>query len=427
MGNLYDILLERGFIYQSTDENDLRDLLDREQVKIYIGFDPTADSLHVGSLIPVMSLAWAQRTGHRPIVIVGGGTAMVGDPSGKTEMRQMISLEEIAHNQEGLKNQLSRYFTFGDDQGLMINNADWLLDLKYVEFLRDIGKHFSVNRMLAAESYRMRLETGLSFLEFNYMLLQAYDFYKLFTDYGCTLQMGGQDQWGNIVAGIDLIRRLTGQTAYGLTFPLLMTAANEKFGKTHAGAVWLDKEKTSPYDFYQFWRNTDDVDLSRFLGLFTFLPMDEVKNLEAQEGSLINRSKEILAYEATAVTHGHEAARDAYIASVKAFGQADPEGLVKTSSQIANIKLEAQADLPTTSITSEELKNYPTATDLFVFAGLTKSKSDARRLIRGGGGYINDQRVEKEDQAFTSNDLKDSALLLRAGKKRYHRILVKET
>jgi len=424
MDNLYDILSERGFIYQGTEEKALRDLLDREQVKVYIGFDPTADSFHVGNMIPIMCLAWTQRTGHIPIAIIGGGTAMVGDPSGRTETRQIISLEEIRHNQEGLKKQLSRYFTFGQDQALMINNADWLLDLKYVDFLREIGTHFSVNRMLAAESYRLRLETGLSFLEFNYMLLQAYDFYILFRDYGCVLQMGGQDQWGNIVAGIDLIRRLTGQTAYGLTFPLLMTSANQKFGKTHAGSVWLDKQQTSPYEFYQFWRNSDDSDLGRFLGLFTFLPLDEVQTLGSLQGSLINRAKEVLAYEATAITHGHEAARQAFLASIKTFGQADPEGQVKTSSRIADITLELPAELPTTSSTPEELKKYPTAADLFVLVGLAKSKSEARRLIRGGGGYINNRRVDKEDQVYTLDDFKDNALLLRAGKKRYHRILI---
>lgn len=427
MDNFYDILAERGFVYQCTGENALRKLLNEKPIKVYIGFDPTADSLHVGSLIPIMSLAWAQRCGHIPIAIVGGGTAMVGDPSGKTESRRMLSREQIRNNQEALKKQLSRYFAFGENKGLMINNADWLLDLKYVDFLREIGSHFSVNKMLAAESYRMRLETGLSFLEFNYMLLQAYDFYVLFKDYGCVMQMGGQDQWGNIVAGIDLIRRLTGKTAHGLTFPLLMTSANEKFGKTHAGTVWLDKEKTSPYDFYQFWRNTEDAEVERFLGLFTFLPMDEVKRLGSLDNSLINRAKEILAYEVTAGTHGHEAAREAYLASIKTFGQADPDGQVKTSSKITEIAPDIQADLPTTIATAEDLKKYPTMADLFLFAGLAKTKSEARRLIRGGGGYINNRRVEQENQVYTLEQFEDNSLLLRAGKKRYHRILLKDS
>jgi len=422
MKNLYDIYMERGFLYQSTGEEALRSLFAGEKVRAYIGFDPTADSFHVGNMVPIMSLAWAQRAGHVPIVIVGGGTAMVGDPSGKTEMRQMLTLEQIRHNQEGLQNQLSRYFSFGSDQALMINNADWLLELKYVDFLREIGRHFSVNRMLAAESYRVRLEQGLTFIEFNYMLLQAYDFLVLFKEQGCRVQMGGQDQWGNIVAGVDLIRRLTGETAHGITFPLLMASSGEKFGKTHAGAVWLDKEKTTPYDFYQFWRNTEDADVGRFLGLFTFLPMDEVTALGALPGEQINRAKEILAYEATAVTHGHEEARKAFLTSTRTFGQADPQGLVPTSSRVAEAAEEPADDLPTTVVPLTELDAGLTAADLFTRAGLAQSKGEARRLIRGGGGTINGQAVEQEEQIFTSADLSDGALVLRAGKKRYHRL-----
>ncbi len=426
MENLYNILTERGFVYQCTDEDALRELLDRESIKIYIGFDPTAESLQAGNLIPIMSLAWAQRAGHVPIAIVGGGTAMVGDPSGKTEMRQMLTLEQIRHNQEGLKKQLSRYITFEEDRALMINNADWLLDLKYVDFLRDIGRYFSINRMLAAESYRSRLETGLSFIEFNYMLLQAYDFLHLYQKYHCQLQMGGQDQWGNIVAGIDLIRRLNGKTAYGLTFPLLMNSANEKFGKTAAGTVWLDGDKTSPYEFYQFWRNCTDDEVGKLLGLFTFLPMEEVKTLAALDGTLINRAKEILAYEATAITHGPELARTAYLTSINTFGQADPSGRVETSSGIKKIEADVSVDIPQTGIPADELEAGRTAASLFLLAGLAKTKGEARRLIRGGGAYINDQRVASEDQVITSTDLKDKALILRAGKKRYHRLFVQD-
>jgi len=422
MKNLYDIYAERGFLYQCTGEEALRNLFDEEKVRAYIGFDPTADSLHVGSLVPIMSLAWAQRAGHVPIAIVGGGTAMVGDPSGKTEMRQMLTLEQIRHNQEGLKNQLSRYFKFGPDLGLMINNADWLLELKYVDFLREIGRHFSVNRMLAAESYRMRLEQGLTFIEFNYMLLQSYDFLVLFQEHGCRVQMGGQDQWGNIVAGVDLIRRMTGETAHGITFPLLMASSGEKFGKTHAGAVWLDKEKTSPYDFYQFWRNTEDADVEKFLGLFTFLPMEEVRALGALPGEQINRAKEILAYEATAITHGHDEARKAFLTSTRTFGQADPKGLVPTSSRVAQAAEASADDLPTTVVSIKELEADLTAAELFSRAGLVKSKGEARRLIRGGGGSVNGQTVEQEDQVFTPADLDDGSLVLRAGKKRYHRL-----
>ncbi|MEE9515922.1 MAG: tyrosine--tRNA ligase [Candidatus Adiutricales bacterium] len=426
MENLYNILTERGFVYQCTDEDALRELLDRESIKIYIGFDPTAESLQAGNLIPIMSLAWAQRAGHVPIAIVGGGTAMVGDPSGKTEMRQMLTLEQIRQNQEGLKKQLSRYITFEEDRALMINNADWLLDLKYVDFLRDIGRYFSINRMLAVESYRSRLETGLSFIEFNYMLLQAYDFLHLYQKYHCQLQMGGQDQWGNIVAGIDLIRRLNGKTAYGLTFPLLMNSANEKFGKTAAGTVWLDGDKTSPYEFYQFWRNCTDDEVGRLLGLFTFLPMEEVKTLAALDGTLINRAKEILAYEATAITHGPELARTAYLTSINTFGQADPSGRVETSSGIIEIEADVSVEIPQTGIPADELEAGRTAANLFLLAGLAKTKGEARRLIRGGGAYINDQRVASEDQVITSKDLKDKALILRAGKKRYHRLFVQD-
>lgn len=426
MENLYNILTERGFVYQCTDEDALRELLDRESIKIYIGFDPTAESLQAGNLIPIMSLAWAQRAGHVPIAIVGGGTAMVGDPSGKTEMRQMLTLEQIRHNQEGLKKQLSRYITFEEDRALMINNADWLLDLKYVDFLRDIGRYFSINRMLAVESYRSRLETGLSFIEFNYMLLQAYDFLHLYQKYHCQLQMGGQDQWGNIVAGIDLIRRLNGKTAYGLTFPLLMNSANEKFGKTAAGTVWLDGDKTSPYEFYQFWRNCTDDEVGKLLGLFTFLPMEEVKTLAALDGTLINRAKEILAYEATAITHGPELARTAYLTSINTFGQADPSGRVETSSGIIEIEADVSVEIPQTGIPASELEAGRTAASLFLLAGLAKTKGEARRLIRGGGAYINDQRVASEDQVITSTDLKDKALILRAGKKRYHRLFVQD-
>ena len=426
MENLYNILTERGFVYQCTDEDALRELLDRESIKIYIGFDPTAESLQAGNLIPIMSLAWAQRAGHVPIAIVGGGTAMVGDPSGKTEMRQMLTLEQIRHNQEGLKKQLSRYITFEEDRAMMINNADWLLDLKYVDFLRDIGRYFSINRMLAVESYRSRLETGLSFIEFNYMLLQAYDFLHLYQKYHCQLQMGGQDQWGNIVAGIDLIRRLNGKTAYGLTFPLLMNSANEKFGKTAAGTVWLDGDKTSPYEFYQFWRNCTDDEVGKLLGLFTFLPMEEVKTLAALDGTLINRAKEILAYEATAITHGPELARTAYLTSINTFGQADPSGRVETSSGIKKIEADVSVEIPQTGIPASELEAGRTAASLFLLAGLAKTKGEARRLIRGGGAYINDQRVASEDQVITSTDLKDKALILRAGKKRYHRLFVQD-
>jgi len=426
MVNPYDIFTERGFVYQCTDEDGLRDIFEKEKVTAYIGFDATADSLHVGSLVPIMALAWLQRTGHRPLAIVGGGTTMVGDPSGKTEARQLLSRQDIRRNMEGLKRQLSRFINFDEGQAIMVDNGDWLLSLNYIEFLRDIGKHFSVNRMLAAESYKMRLETGLTFIEFNYMLLQAYDFLVLFQNYKNKLQMGGQDQWGNIVAGIDLIRRVEGGQAFGLTFPLLHDPkTGAKFGKTHQGAVWLDKEKTSPYDFFQFWRNTDDRAVENFLGLFTFLPIDEVRKLGSLDGSLINRAKEILAYEVTANNHGHEEAAKAYLASVKAFGQADPQGQIKTSSRIAKLAADKSQDVPTTKLPLNQFKDGLGALDLFILAGLAKSKGEARRLIRQGGAYVNGQRIKQEDQTFSQTDLDDGALTLRAGKKRYHCLRVK--
>lgn len=426
MENPYQILSERGFIYQCTDDEGLEKIFDQEKITAYIGFDATADSLHVGSLVPIMALAWLQKCGHRPIGLVGGGTTMVGDPSGKTEVRKMLSRDDIRHNMEGLKAQLSRYIDFSPEKAIMIDNGDWLLALNYIEFLRDIGKHFSVNRMLAAESYKMRLETGLTFIEFNYMLLQAYDYLVLYKEHGNKLQMGGQDQWGNIVAGIDLIRRVTGGQAYGLTFPLLQDPkTGAKFGKTHAGAVWLDKEKTSPYDFYQFWRNSDDPEVGKYLGLFTFLPMDEVKYLGSLEGDLVNRAKEILAYEATANNHGHEEAEKAYLASIRAFGSADPEGQVKTSSRIADVSADSVNDLPTTELAGDQLENGLSAPDIFTAAGLAKSKGEARRLIRQGGAYINDVRITDEDLTVTAADAKNGEFILRAGKKRYHRLIIK--
>jgi tyrosyl-tRNA synthetase len=426
MENPYDVLQERGFVYQCTDEDALRQLFSQERVTAYIGFDATADSLHVGSLVPIMALAWLQKTGHRPVGLVGGGTTMVGDPSGKTEARQLLSVEDIRRNMEGLKTQLSRYITFGGDDAVMIDNGEWLLALNYIEFLRDIGKHFSVNRMLAAESYKMRLETGLTFIEFNYMLLQAYDFLILYQRLNNKLQMGGQDQWGNIVAGIDLIRRVEGDQAYGLTFPLLMDPrTGEKFGKTHSGAVWLDANKTSPYDFFQFWRNTDDALVEKCLGLFTFLPIDEVRRLGGLEGNAINRAKEILAYEVTALNHGHDEAAKAFLASAKAFGAADPDGQVQTSSQAAKINLEKTQELPTTVLPLADIQEGMNVADLFVAAGLAKSKGEARRLVRQGGAYVNDERLDNEDRIFQPDDLKDGSLILRAGKKRYHRVQFK--
>jgi len=421
---VYNQLERRGFIYQATHEQELQDKLTAESQTFYIGFDPTADSLHVGSLIPIIAMMHLQRAGHRPIAVLGGGTAMVGDPSGKTELRQMLTREDIDLNGIGIRQQLERFLKLEPGQGLLINNADWLEKLSYIDFLRDVGRHFSVNRMLTAESYRQRLESGLSFIEFNYMLLQAYDFYILNRDYQCTIQMGGQDQWGNIVAGVDLIRRMEGKEAYGITFPLLTTSSGEKFGKTAAGAVWLDEKRTSVYDFYQFWRNCEDGERGRLLRLFTFLPLTEISELEQMEDQAINRVKEILAYEVTSLVHGPQKAAEAYRTATGQFGSADPDNRVKTSSAITSIKPSESLDsLPQTTITTTQLEKGITIVELFIKTGLCSSKGQARRLLQQGGGYCNDSRVT-EDREITQSDFNDGQIMLRAGKKRYHRIVL---
>ncbi|MEJ2236169.1 MAG: tyrosine--tRNA ligase [Syntrophobacterales bacterium] len=428
--NVYDILEERGFIEQSTEAAACRQLLENP-LTCYIGFDPTASSLHVGSLLPIMSLAHMQRCGHRPIALVGGGTALVGDPSGKTEMRQMLSREEINANGERLKVQLSRFIDFEAGRALLLNNADWLAPLNYIEFLRDIGRHFSVNRMLSAESYKMRLETGLSFIEFNYMLLQAYDFLYLFDDYDCSVQMGGSDQWGNIVAGVDLVRRMRQKTVYGITFPLITTASGEKMGKTAQGAVWLDGELTSPYEYYQYWINTEDQDVARFLAYFTFLPMEEISAVEKLQGSDLNLVKTILAYEVTKITHGEGAARAAQAESEEIFGaRTIPGGLLPSSGvrrQPEEAVEGAAAGMPATTIASSRLRPGIPAFELFAEVGLCSSKGEARRLIKQGGGYINGRRIETFDERATLDQLQEGELLLRAGKKKYHRIQVDES
>ena len=428
--NVYDILEKRGFIEQSTEAAACRQLLENP-LTCYIGFDPTASSLHVGSLLPIMSLAHMQRCGHRPIALVGGGTALVGDPSGKTEMRQMLSREEINANGEKLKVQLSRFIDFEAERALLLNNADWLAPLNYIEFLRDIGRHFSVNRMLSAESYKMRLETGLSFIEFNYMLLQAYDFLLLFDDYDCHIQMGGSDQWGNIVAGVDLVRRMRQKTVYGITFPLITTASGEKMGKTAQGAVWLDGELTSPYEYYQYWINTEDQDVTRFLGYFTFVPMEEIQAVADLQGADLNLVKTILAYEVTRITHGKAAAGAAQAESEKIFGSRTiPDDLLPSSGirRLPESAAEgAAAGMPATTIASSRLRQGIPAFELFAEVGLCSSRGEARRLIKQGGGYINGRRLETFDEKATLDQLEDGEILLRAGKKKYHRIQVDES
>ena len=434
----FKILEDRGFLYQLTDAEALEDLLRTQKIRFYIGIDPTANSMHIGHLLPVMAARLLQQFGHVPIILIGGGTAMIGDPSGKTEMRQILAPEEIEINAKALKQQVARFIDFGDgrassapkgqenQRALLLDNIEWLRDVNYIEFLRDVGKHFSVNRMLAADSVKLRLESGLSFLEFNYMLLQAYDFQILSKTYGCELQIGGQDQWGNIVAGVDLIRRMTGKSVQGATFPLLTDRHGQKFGKTVKGAVWLDKSKTSVFDYYQFWRNVDDADVGKLLALYTNLPMHEVEQLGNLEDPDINRAKEILAYEATALAHGIEAAKDIYLAVTAQFGCCDPEGRIQTTSGIANIKMQQnRGNLPTLILNRHELDDGVWIVKLFVNAGLVNTNSAARRLIQSGGAYLNDQRVEEIDKKIRLSDFTDGQLLLRSGKKNIRRIVAR--
>ena len=419
MENVFDVLRARGFVQQATHPDVLRQRLDSERLTFYIGYDPTARSLHIGSLLTIMAMATMQRAGHRPLVIVGGGTAMVGDPSGRTEMRQMLSQETIAQNVQALRGQLQRYLSFEGDHGaIIVNNADWLTELKYIDFLRDIGRHFSVNRMLTFEAYKQRLETGLSFLEFNYQLLQAYDFLVLFQHYGCVLQIGGDDQWGNMVAGVELIRRVADGEAFVMTFPLLATASGQKMGKTAVGAIWLDAELTSPYEFYQFWINVDDRDVQRFLKYYTFLPLEEIARLGTLQGAELRQAKRILAFEATRLTHGEDEARKAQDAADALFSIAtNPTGVQWKANELT-------ATLET-AIPQGRLAAGIAMVDLLVETKLAASKSDARRLIQQGGASLNGTRVPNLEAVVTSADLHDGTLLLRAGKKHFHRVVVK--
>ena len=406
-----------------------------------MGFDPTASILHVGSLVPIMSLAHVQRHGHRPIALVGGGTGLVGDPSGKTEMRKLLTPEMVEENAVGIKKQLSRFLDFREGKALMLNNADWLTKLEYIPFLRDFGRHFSVNRMIKAESYKMRLESeeGLNIIEFNYMLLQAYDFLELYDHHACRLQMGGSDQWGNIVAGIELIRRVRQETAFGITFPLITTSSGAKMGKTAEGAVWLDSDKTSPYEYYQYWINTDDRDIVRFMSLFTFLPMKEISALEKLSGADLNSAKVILAFEVTQIAHGREEALKAYRASESMFGsRVVPKEILPSSSvprngsEVNNISGQLDGVLPTVEIDStphsnielDRFKEGIPAFKLYQMVGLASSGSMARRLIEQGGAYVNGQRIESFDDLLTERDIVEQEILLRAGKKRYHKIKI---
>ncbi|MDL1968734.1 MAG: tyrosine--tRNA ligase [Deltaproteobacteria bacterium] len=443
MNNIINIFYERGFIENTTHDKELNRYLENENVACYIGFDPTASSLHVGSLVPLMSLAYMQKHGYRPIALIGGGTGLVGDPSGKTETRQLLNSEIIEENIYGIKKQISRFIDFSEGKAILLNNADWLSQLEYIPFLRDIGRHFSVNRMIKAESYKMRLEAeeGLNFIEFNYMLLQSYDFLKLFDKYGCRLQLGGSDQWGNIVAGIDLVRRMRHETAFGIISPLITTSSGEKMGKTAKGAVWLDPKRTTPYEYYQYWINTDDQDVVRFLALFTFLPMVEIKKIEKLSGADLNSVKTVLAFEATLIVHDEKEALKAHFEAQSMFSyrvvpkEILPSSSVPRSDISANItcvlpsmKVEAEAtvgSMPSSYIDEGQLKAGIPAFKLFHTAGLSGSSSAARRLIEQGGAYLNGKRIKSFDFLITDSDVDNMEILLRAGKKHFHKLKVK--
>ena len=404
MDNVYDILQERGYIKQVTHE-EIKDILGKEKITFYIGFDPTADSLHVGHFIAMMFMAHMQRAGHRPIALVGGGTAVIGDPSGRTDMRKMLTREQIDHNVSCIKKQLSRLIDFSEGKAIMVDNGDWLLDLNYVEFIRDIGMHFSVNKMLTAECFKQRLEKGLSFLEFNYMLMQAYDFLELNKRYGCVMELGGDDQWSNMLAGADLIRRKESKQAYAMTCTLLTNSEGKKMGKTANGALCLDPNKTTPYEFYQYWRNVDDRDVEKCLSLLTFVPMDEVKRLGALEGSQINEAKKVLAFEVTKLIHGEEEAQKAKEAAEALFGAGGD-----------------MSNAPTIDVTMEDLDK--TLLDILLMGEAIPSKKEGRRLIEQGGLLLGEEKVTDPNLKITVEDFKDEEILVKKGKKKYYRIVL---
>lgn len=425
--NVIKVLQDRGFIENKTHEKELYAYLENGNASCYIGFDPTASSLHVGSLVPIMSLAHMQRNGHHPIALVGGGTGLIGDPSGKTEMRKLITKEDVAFNKIGIKKQLSNFINFSDNSAELVDNADWLTGLGYIDFLRDIGRFFSVNRMVKAESYKLRLESdeGLSFIEFNYMLLQAYDFMKLADSHSCLLQMGGSDQWGNIVAGVDLVRRKLQKTAFGITFPLITTSSGAKMGKTASGAVWLDPERTSPYDYYQFWVNTDDNDVARFLALFTFLPMKEIEEVKKLDGADLNNAKVILAYETTKLCHGKDEAAKAKQSALANFGRRIIPDSILPSSGIVRGSTDQDDTTPQSTFEVSMFDSGIPAFKLYHQVGLAQSGSAARRLIQQGGAYLNGNRIESTDYIIGCNDIENDEILLKAGKKKIHKIKIK--
>ena len=410
MPNIFQELKQRGFIQQTSHPEELEALFASERVTVYAGFDPTADSIHIGHMMPMIMLMHLQKAGHRPIVVVGGGTTMIPDPTGKTELRPVLSPEEISENKKALKIQLGKYLDFSEGNAIMVDNADWLLPLNYIDFLREIGSHFSVNKMLSAETYRARIDReggGLSFIELNYMIIQSYDFLVLNRQYGCKVQIGGDDQWGNILSGADLIRRVDRKKAYALTLPLILNSDGTKMGKTVAGALWLDPKKTSPYEFYQHWRNTHDADVKRFLALLTMLPMEEVERLGSAQGSAINESKKVLAYEITKLIHGQAAAEEAAKSAQALFaGGGDNNAM------------------PQTTVTQAELEAGLPIIDALTLSGLCASKSVARRLVQQGGVAVNNEKIADIEHKLTTGDMKDGKIIIRKGKKDYHAIVL---
>lgn len=407
---LFEELRARGLIAQMTDEENIEKILNDEKVTFYIGFDPTADSLHIGHFLQMVVMKHMQRAGHRPIALFGGGTGMVGDPTGKTDMRKMMTTEMIDHNIECFKKQMSRFIEFGDDKAIIANNANWLRSLNYIEFLRDIGVHFSVNKMLTAKCFKTRLERGLSFLEFNYMLMQSYDFLYLNNEYNCVLELGGDDQWSNILGGVDLIRSKNQKQAYGMTFTLLTTSDGRKMGKTESGAVWLDPEKTSPYDFYQYWRNIDDKDVIRCMKLLTFIPLEKIEEYEKCEGSEINKIKEILAHEITAMVHGTEEADKALTAAKNVFGAGTVD-----------------ENMPSTELGGDDITDGKIGLlDVLAKTGLCPSKSEARRVVSGGGISIDGEKISDAGFYVDVNNIKDGFFVIKKGKKTFHKVIVSE-
>ena len=405
---VYEELVARGLIAQVTDEERIRDLVNNGEAVFYIGFDPTADSLHVGHFMALCLMKRLQMAGNKPIALIGGGTAMIGDPSGRSDMRQMMTEETIAHNCECFKKQMSRFIDFSDGKALMVNNADWLMNLNYIEVLREVGACFSVNRMLSAECYKQRMEKGLSFLEFNYMIMQSYDFYMLFQKYGCNLQFGGDDQWSNMLGGTELIRRKLGKDAGAMTITLLLNSEGKKMGKTQSGAVWLDPEKTSPYDFYQYWRNVDDADVIKCIKMLTFLPMEQIEEMESWEGSMLNKAKEILAYELTALVHGDEEAKKADEAAKALFG-----GNMNTD------------NMPTTVLSEADFTDGAVSLiDVLVKAGIIKSRGEGRRLIEQGGVTVDDEKAKSFADTIARSSFEKGHVIVKKGKKVFNKIVI---